>query len=209
MPDSTQATTSNHRRKPIRIVLADDHKLMREGLRALMRRLENVEVVADAGDGREALTAVNLLRPDGLVTGICMKGLNGPEVTARATKDYPGVSAKTVEGHRRQLMERLDVHDVAGPVRYAIRHHLVDAVASRQPATPTPGQSHRLTCPARGLGALLASDCMGRITGTQQCCHSPIWYLRNTLRKLRLLIPYSKGFPCQGTSRLDPKIISR
>jgi len=214
---------------PIRVVLADDHALVRAGIRALLENIEGVAVVAEAGDGRAALRAVAEHQPDVVLMDIAMAGLNGLEATARIAREHPAVrvvilsmhaneeyvlralqagaigyllkdadtaelelavraaargeaylspavsrhliadyvrrvgqdpqlaeslshglslltprqrevlqliaegrttreiarllniSVKTVETHRAQLMERLDIHDVAGLVRYAIR----------------------------------------------------------------------------------------
>ena len=209
----------------IRILLADDHTLVRGGIRSLLESVENVEVVAESGDGREALELVAKHRPDVALLDIGMPGLNGLEVAKRVPKESPktriiilsmhgdvtyvkqalragiagyllkgaavaelplalkavmrgetylspkiskqvvellrdpseetdslsglttrqreilqliaegrstkeiagvlGVSIKTVETHRARLMERLDIHDVPGLVRFAIRSGLV------------------------------------------------------------------------------------
>lgn len=211
----------------IRVLVADDHTLVRAGIRALLEGLEGVEVVGEAGDGREALALAEALRPDILVADIAMPHMTGLELAGRVTRDlaptrvvilsmhaseeyasralqagaagyllkdsglaeleiavravagggtylspavsghviaeylrrtggvHPelerltprqrevlrriaeggttksiaralGVSAKTVETHRTQLMDRLGIHDVAGLVRYAIRVGLVE-----------------------------------------------------------------------------------
>ena len=212
--------------KPIRVLLADDHALVRAGFRALLQSLPDMEVVAEAGDGREALRLIGLHQPDVVLMDIGMPGLNGLEAAARiveesphirviilsmhATEEYvlralragavgyllkdagttelelavravvrgemylsPAVSkhviaeyvqrvssepnsfeqlsprhreilqliaegqttkeiaqtldlsVKTIETYRTQLMERLDIHDIAGLVRYAIRMGLI------------------------------------------------------------------------------------
>jgi len=212
--------------KPIRILLADDHTLVRAGICSLIKNMEGTEVIAEAGDGREALRLVRTHRPDVVLMDVAMPGLNGLEATARIAKKFPHVrviilsmhineeyvlqalragaagylvkgadaaeleiairavargetylsptvskhvvtdyiqrisgettslelltprqrevlqliaegystkkiastlkiSVKTVETHRMQLMERLDIHDIAGLVRYAIRIGLV------------------------------------------------------------------------------------
>ena len=212
--------------KPIRVLLADDHTLVRAGIRSLLENMEGIEVIAEAGDGREALRLVRTHRPDVVLMDIAMPGLNGLEAAARIAKKCPNVrviilsmhvneeyvlqalragaagymvkgadaaeleiairavargetylspmvskhvvtdyiqrisgetsplelltprqrevlqliaegystkkiartlkiSVKTVETHRMQLMERLDIHDIAGLVRYAIRVGLV------------------------------------------------------------------------------------
>lgn len=211
----------------IRMLIADDHALVRAGIRALLQGLEGVEVVAEAGDGREALAGVESHRPDVLLTDIAMPRMNGLELAARVARDFaatrviilsmhsseeyacralqsgaagyllkdsglaelelavravargetylspavskhviadyldrtgaardrPGaltprqreilrliaegqttkgiarrldISVKTVEAHRAQLMDRLDIRDVAGLVRHALRIGLID-----------------------------------------------------------------------------------
>jgi DNA-binding NarL/FixJ family response regulator len=208
-----------------RVLLADDHALVRAGIRALLARIQGIEVVGEAGDGREALQMIKDLRPDIALLDVTMPGFNGLEVLAEtnrlfpdlrviiltmhdaaeyamevmhagaagflaksaaanelrealetvvrgetyvsgevsrkallqqkketehsqlmkritprqreiltlvaegySTRDIAGtlhISVKTVESHRAQLMERLDIHEVAGLVRYAIRMGLV------------------------------------------------------------------------------------
>jgi DNA-binding NarL/FixJ family response regulator len=219
--------------KSVRVLLADDHALVRAGFRALLEDL-GAEVVAETGDGREALSLIEARRPDLALVDIAMTGLNGLEVAARVVKDFPqtrvvilsmhadeeyvlhalragvhgyllkdagadelglalravvrgetylspavsrhvaeyvrrqggettplerltprqrevlqliaerhstkqiaqvlNVSAKTVETHRAQLMEKLDIHDVAGLVHYAIRVGLVRPTVEPPPS---------------------------------------------------------------------------
>jgi DNA-binding NarL/FixJ family response regulator len=210
----------------IRVLLAEDHALVRAGFRALLEKLPDIQVVAEAADGREALRLIQQTHPDVVLMDIAMAGLNGLEATARATRDNPhlrviilsmhaneeyllqalragaagylikdadlaelelavravargetylspavskhviaeylrraageptplelltprqreilqliaeglttkqiartqGISVKTVETHRAALMERLDIHDVPGLVRFAVRTGLV------------------------------------------------------------------------------------
>ena len=210
----------------MRILLADNHTLVRAGIRSLLETLPGVEVIGEAADGREALTMTKEHRPDVVFMDIAMEGMNGLEATRRIVKNHPrtrviilsihcneeyvsqalrggasgymlkdaapaeleiavnavgsgatylspavsrhvvddylrrvggdarqvdtltprqrevlqlvaegcstkeiarklDVSIKTVETHRTQLMKRLDIHDIAGLVRYAIRWGLV------------------------------------------------------------------------------------
>lgn len=68
--------------KSIRILLADDHNVIREGLRGLLERQPGFEVVAEAGDGRQAVTLAQEYLPDVAIIDIAMPGLNGIEATS-------------------------------------------------------------------------------------------------------------------------------
>jgi DNA-binding NarL/FixJ family response regulator len=212
--------------KPIRVLIADDHALVRGGIRALVEKIEGMIVVGEAGKGSEAIDLVSELKPDLMLLDITMPDGGGFEVLDQVTKNFPeilvivltvhdageyairalnegaagflpksaasteleqaiqtvirgepyispetsrktiieyrkgktkrdllaslsprqrevlrliaegrttkqiaqvlDISVKTVETHRAQLMERLDIHDVAGLVRYAIQVGLID-----------------------------------------------------------------------------------
>ncbi|HKQ97824.1 MAG TPA: response regulator transcription factor [Candidatus Polarisedimenticolia bacterium] len=75
--------------KPIRVVVADDHHLIRGGIRALLESIENVQVVAESGDGREALDLIARHLPDIALLDIGMPGLSGLEVLRRVTAVSP------------------------------------------------------------------------------------------------------------------------
>ena len=211
------------------LILADDHALVRAGIRTLLEKLEGIKIVAEAGDGRETLALVQQHLPNVVIMDISMPGLNGLDTTARIVRDQPrtkvlilsmhtgedyvlqalragatgyllkdaatvelgvaliavrrgetylsptiskevlarhrqtmldpkadtvkvltprmreivqliaegrstkeiafllNLSVKTIETHRMHLMARLDLHDVAGVVRYALRNGLISA----------------------------------------------------------------------------------
>ncbi|HYK19192.1 MAG TPA: response regulator transcription factor [Pyrinomonadaceae bacterium] len=211
--------------KPIRVLIADDHALVRAGIRALVEKIEGLVVVGEAGKGNEAIELIRKLKPNLVLLDITMPDGSGFDVLDRLTKEFPEVrvivltvheageyairalregaagflpksaasteleqaiqtvirgevyispetsrktlleygkgatkrellatlsprqrevlrliaegrttkqiaqeleiSVKTVESHRAQLMERLDIHDVAGLVRYAITVGLI------------------------------------------------------------------------------------
>lgn len=212
--------------KSVRVLVADDHALVRAGIRALAEQIEDVEVIAETGNGREAIELIAKHRPRIVLLDLTMPELNGFDVLERTQHDFPEVSVivltvhegeeyairalklgamgylpksaastelelaiktvlsnekyvspelsrrtflehakdaaqrrgtgieltprqlevlrliadgkttkdiartlkisvKTVESHRAQLMDRLDIHDVAGLVRHAIKMGLV------------------------------------------------------------------------------------
>ncbi|CAN5586429.1 response regulator transcription factor [soil metagenome] len=73
------------------IVLADDHRIVRQGLHALLKAEPDFEVVGEAGDGIEALEMVKKLNPDVVVLDLMMPGLNGLEVARQLSKQTPRV----------------------------------------------------------------------------------------------------------------------
>jgi DNA-binding NarL/FixJ family response regulator len=76
--------------KKVRLLLADDHKLVRAGIRALLATLPDVEVVAEAENGREALELCAQHRPHIVLMDIMMPGLNGLDAAARIGRTCPG-----------------------------------------------------------------------------------------------------------------------
>jgi RNA polymerase sigma factor (sigma-70 family) len=210
----------------IRILLADDHSLVRAGVRTLLSRIQGVEVIGEAADGHGALRMIKDLRPDVVLLDLTLPGLSGLEVLEESTRLFPdlrviiltihdaaeyalralsagavgylpksaaanelqqaldtvvrgdiyvsaavanksvlqqareaekkrllksltprqreiltlvaeghttreiarklNISSKTVESHRAQLMARLNIHELAGLVRYAMRMGLVN-----------------------------------------------------------------------------------
>jgi DNA-binding NarL/FixJ family response regulator len=75
---------------PVRILIADDHELMRRGLRSILATRPDWEVCGEAVDGSDAIEKTKLLRPDILVLDISMPQLNGLEVTRAIRRDFPG-----------------------------------------------------------------------------------------------------------------------
>jgi len=92
----------NHPVKPIRVILADDHTLVRAGIRALLEKLPGVEVVGEASDGREVLNLVKLHRPDMVLMDVAMPGLNGLEAAARMAKEFPDVRVIFLSMHHNE-----------------------------------------------------------------------------------------------------------
>jgi DNA-binding NarL/FixJ family response regulator len=73
----------------IRVILADDHPVLRQGLRSLLERETDLSIVGEAGDGREALDQIAHLRPDVAVLDLMMPGLGGLEVVRQVRAHHP------------------------------------------------------------------------------------------------------------------------
>jgi DNA-binding NarL/FixJ family response regulator len=73
----------------IRVLVADDHALVREGVRALLRPCDDIEVVGEAADGREAIEGARRLQPDVVLMDVAMPGLGGLEATMALQRDCP------------------------------------------------------------------------------------------------------------------------
>jgi DNA-binding NarL/FixJ family response regulator len=75
----------------IRVILADDHTILREGLRSLIDKEPGMEVVGEAGDGRTTARLVRDISPDVVIMDISMPHLNGIEATRQITNEFPDV----------------------------------------------------------------------------------------------------------------------
>jgi DNA-binding NarL/FixJ family response regulator len=121
----------------IRVVLADDHALVRAGLRALLESMEGVVVVGEASNGQEALALIARHRPHVAVLDIAMPGLNGLEVAARVAREAGGPRVVIVSMHATAEYVRQAV--LAGAAGYVLKdadqeelHRAVEAAARGQ-----------------------------------------------------------------------------
>ena len=83
----------------MRVLLADDHGLVRAGIRTLLEKIPNVQVVDEAASGREALEMVKTQLPNLVLMDIAMADLNGLEALSRITKEFPGVKVMILSAH--------------------------------------------------------------------------------------------------------------
>jgi DNA-binding NarL/FixJ family response regulator len=82
--------------EPIRVMIADDHPVFRDGLASLLEPRQDIEVVARAADGTEAVELAREHRPDVVVMDVQMPGLNGVEATRRVLADNPGIGVLVI-----------------------------------------------------------------------------------------------------------------
>jgi DNA-binding NarL/FixJ family response regulator len=93
------AVQLNTLKAPIRVLLADDHTLVRAGIRALLEKLPGVEVAGEASDGREVLELIKAHQPDVVLMDLSMPGLNGLQALARITRGFPRVRVLILSMH--------------------------------------------------------------------------------------------------------------
>jgi DNA-binding NarL/FixJ family response regulator len=84
---------------PIRVLVADDHNLVRAGLRSLLDQIENVQVIAEAEDGNQAVLLTAQHRPDIVLMDIAMPNVNGMAATAQITKQDPAARVIILSMH--------------------------------------------------------------------------------------------------------------
>jgi DNA-binding NarL/FixJ family response regulator len=92
----------NNSAEPIRVVLADDHPIVRAGIRAELEKIPGTLVAGEAADGREAVELVRRTNPAIVFMDISMRGLNGLEATARITKEFPKVRVIILSMHQNE-----------------------------------------------------------------------------------------------------------
>jgi DNA-binding NarL/FixJ family response regulator len=114
----------------VRVVLADDHPIVREGLKRLLEAQPDMHVVGEAADGEAAWHAAKTLAPDVLVMDLSMPVLAGAEATARVRRDCPGVKvlALTVHEERGYLTQLLRAGASGYVLKRAAAAELVHAV---------------------------------------------------------------------------------
>lgn len=108
----------------IRVLLVDDHAIIREGLRSLLEKQSEMEVIADTDDGRKALDLVRELLPNIVIMDISMPGLNGIEATRQIIAEFPDVKviALSIHSKRRFVADMLS----AGATGYILKECLFD-----------------------------------------------------------------------------------
>lgn len=115
--------------EPIRVLLADDHAIVRQGLAALLASQRGIEVVGEAADGREAVAAAARLRPHVVVMDLGMPGLNGVDATRQIRRESPETAVLVLSMHASEEHVRPAIR--AGATGYLLKGSgLSDLVAA-------------------------------------------------------------------------------
>lgn len=115
---------------PIRILLADDHSILREGLRMLLERQNEFAVVGDASNGREAVEMAETCDPDVVIMDLAMPGMNGIEATRRITARNPRTAVVILSMHADEsyILRSLKAGARAYLLKDSLKTDLMDAV---------------------------------------------------------------------------------
>ena len=114
----------------IRVFLADDHRIFREGIRSLLEKVPDIEVVGEADDGLEAVASVSRLIPDVVLMDITMPGLNGLDATRQIKQKHPSIKILILTMHEtdQYLSEMLEAKASGYVVKTTTSRELVSAI---------------------------------------------------------------------------------
>lgn len=145
----------------IRILLADDHGIVRQGLRSLLEKEPDIDVVGEADDGRKALGLVRELSPDVIVMDVAMPNLNGADATRRIVREFPKVKVIALSMHS----SRAFVADMlkAGASGYILKECPVDELIKAIRAVAA-GDKHL----SSKVASVVVSDYVKRLSGATE-----------------------------------------
>jgi DNA-binding NarL/FixJ family response regulator len=117
---------------PIRILLADDHTVVRDGLRALLEKQADMAVVAEAGDGRDSVRLAEQHAPDVVIMDIAMPNMNGIEATRRIVAACPKTSVVILSMHQDEsyVLRSLKAGAKGYLLKDSLRSDVIDAIRS-------------------------------------------------------------------------------
>jgi DNA-binding NarL/FixJ family response regulator len=145
----------------LRILLVDDHQILRQGLRHLLERQEGMTVVAEASDGRRAVELVREHRPDVVVMDVAMPELNGVDATRQILAELEGTKVVALSMHsgRRYIAEMLRVGASAYLLKDSAFDELVQAIR-----TVSSGQTYL----GSGVASVVVSDYLERLADEER-----------------------------------------
>jgi DNA-binding NarL/FixJ family response regulator len=120
---------SNHY-LPIRIVLADDHEIFRDGFRVMLKKQPSVDLVGEAGDGEELIKLVRATCPDVIITDIKMPNMDGIQATKTLTKEFPdiGIISLSMFDEENLIIDMLEAGAKGYLLKNADKNEIIAAV---------------------------------------------------------------------------------
>jgi DNA-binding NarL/FixJ family response regulator len=157
---------------PIRALLADDHRLVRAGIRALMLEIEGITIVAEAENGREAVALARTHRPDLVVMDITMPTLNGIDATAQIREQVPNARVLILSMHTTEDFVRRALK--AGAAGYIIKDsaplelRMAIEAAMKDEVYVSPRVSRHLIAAFGAPAGVAAESSLDTLTGRQR-----------------------------------------
>src|SRR4030042_356853 len=113
-----------------RVLLVDDHGIVREGLRAMLSLNQEIEIVGEAADGREAIRQTRSCAPNVVVMDMAMPGMDGLQATKRLARDFPGVRVLVLSQHdnERYILPVLQAGASGYVLKRSVGAELVEAI---------------------------------------------------------------------------------
>ena len=114
----------------LRVLLVDDHAILRDGLRALLALCDDMDVIGEAGDGQEAITSVQHFNPDVVVMDMAMPGMDGLEATRQIIKEHPQTRVLVLSQHdnERYILPVMRAGAMGYLLKSAVGEELVTAI---------------------------------------------------------------------------------
>ena len=127
----------------IRLLIADDHALVRSGLRSMLQKEPGIEIVGEARNGREAVELCRSLRPDLVLMDVRMPDMDGLEATRAIKREHPetGVLMVTMHENRDYMLEATKAGAAGYVLKDASRSELISAVRRVADAEPSNSQA--------------------------------------------------------------------
>ena len=150
---------------PIKIILADDHEIFRDGFKAMIRKQPFIQLVGEAGDGLELVDLVKELQPHVVVTDIKMPKMDGVAATKILVKEYPriGIIALSMFDEENLIIEMLEAGAMGYLLKNAHKDEIIEAIR-----TVNEGQNYYCNDTSAKLAQLIARSRVREETKTKK-----------------------------------------